>query len=150
MKKLLMAVAVLGLFACTSRAQTTYTSTTVKVDPGVAIKAMFCFGPASNPCIGQTVVFVNYPNNTYQVVFNYAKPNQQGSAAIPLTYSVTRGEDPDHDSNQLTSVTVTSTQSGTVGGQTVTLNRGAGFESEQVGSSNRNETLGGSATLTIQ
>lgn len=141
-----------GFFVISAQAQTNpgnYVSTTVKVDIGVATKARFCFGPASSPCVGQTVVFVNYPDGFYQVVFNYATPSQQGSAAIPLTYTVTRSSDPDNDSNQFTSVVVNTAQSGTIGARTVTL-VSASFQSEQVGSANRNETLGGSATLTIQ
>lgn len=135
------------LGACSLRAQTTITSTKVIVN--TAEKAEFCFGPASSPCIGQTVVFVNYPDRFYQVIFNYAAPGQQGSAAIPLTYTLTPSSDPDHDSNRLNSVVVDTTQSGTVGSVTVQLNPGASFQSEQIGSTNRNETLGGQAMLTI-
>lgn len=149
---IIVAIALLVVGGTVTLAQTlpgTYNSSFVKVDIGVATKAKFCFGPVSSPCVGQTVVFVNYPDNNYQVVFNYATTNQQGSATIPLTYTITRSSDPDHDSNQLTSVVVNSAQSGTIGARTVTL-VSASFQSEQVGPHNQNETIGGAAQLTIQ
>lgn len=126
-------------------------STKVLVNIGVSTRAEFGFGPESDPFIGATVVFVNCSRlgtGTYVVVTDYGRVGQQSSEAIPLTCEVTSSPDDDGDSNQRTSVVVTSAQSGQVGGQTVTLNS-ANFQSEQVGSANRNETLGGSAEITF-
>jgi hypothetical protein len=152
MRYKLFAVATLALLVVgvpLAKAQTAYNSTYVKVNIGVATQAMFGFGPTSSPVIGQTVVIVQCAYNRYFVYTNYATVNQQLSGAIPLTCSVTRSRDPDGDSNQYTSVVVTSAQSGQVGSQTVTLNS-ASFQSEQVGMHDQNETLGGSAQITMQ
>jgi hypothetical protein len=150
--KLFAVLATLALFVVgtvSAQSPTTYNSTYVKVNVGTATQAMFGFGPTSNPVIGQTVVFVQCAFNRYFVYTNYATTSQQGSGAIPLTCSVTRSKDPDGDSNQYTSVTVTSAQSGQAGNQTFTLNS-ASFQSEQVGMHNQNETLGGAAQITVQ
>src|SRR5258708_7056456 len=154
MKKLFVVLATIALLvvgATLLKAQsgTTYNSTYVKVNISTATQAMFGFGPVSNPLVGQTVVVVQCAYSRYFVYTNYATTSQQSSGVIPLTCSVTRSSDPDGDSNQYTSVVVTSAQSGTVGSQTFTLNS-ASFQSEQVGLHNQNETLGGSAQITVQ
>jgi hypothetical protein len=145
-------IAVLLFSAITLAAQSsgTFNSTYVKVNIGVATRAMFGFGPASNPIIGQTVVFLTCDGSTgsYSVVFNYATTSQQSSGTIPLACSVTYSKDPDGDSNQYTSVVVTSAQSGQVGGRTVTLNS-ASYQSEHTGPHNQNETIGGAAQITV-
>lgn len=161
MKKVFVAIAILALLvvgatAVLAQSTGTYNSTITRVNIGVATKTMFGFGPVSNPIIGQTVVFVGCTWNgsswggSYTVLTNYAKPGQQSSGAIPLTCDVFQTlHDPDGDSNKYTSVVVTSAQSGQVGSQTVTLNS-ASFQSEQTGMHNQNETLGGSAQITVQ
>jgi len=153
-KLIVVAVLLFGAIGLNVKAQSsgTYNSTYVKVNIGVATRAMFGFGPVGNPIIGQTVVFMQCDNGstgTYSVVTNYATTSQQSSALIPLTCSVTYSKDPDGDSNLYTAVVVKSAQSGQVGSQTFTLNS-ASFQSEHVGMHNQNETIGGAAQITVQ
>jgi hypothetical protein len=159
MKKKLFAVfAILALLVVGTtpvvKAQSisTYNSTAVQVDIGVATKAKFGFGPVSSPFIGATVVFIstNYAGTgTWTVYTHYATVNQQSSGPIPLTASVAVSKDPDGDSNQYTAATIKSAQPAQVGNQTFTLNS-ASFQSEHVGEHNQNETLGGAAQITVQ